>query len=252
MRPVQSQHGIIASKSFPYSSSLLTNFFCRELGTEIVQLVVGSDRKIFSVHKKLLCSVSEFFDKALNGSFAEASSNRMELPEDTPSILSMFTSWLYTRDLKFDRYKCDQHLGVTTLIDLYVLADAKRCNALKNKVMDTLEDGLCSGELHFCLNHIELVFEKTCTNDESPIRYFLVEAIAHGVHEGYWEVEDLSNLFRSQPELLSDYLHLQMRSSGPGPSPVDPYTRGGSEGYRLCTFHVHAEGEECTPEKPQK
>jgi hypothetical protein len=46
--------------------------FCRELGTEIVQLVVGGNRTIFSVHKKLLCSVSEFFDKALNGRFCRS------------------------------------------------------------------------------------------------------------------------------------------------------------------------------------
>jgi BTB/POZ domain-containing protein len=178
------------------------------LGTELVQLVVGSDRKILSVHKKLLCSVSEFFDKALNGRFAEASSNQMELPEDTPSIVSMFISWLYTRDLKFDLYECDTSLGVTTLIDLYVFADAKRCNALKNKAMDTLQDGLYSCHLVLDLYQVEFVFEKTCTNDESPIRCFLVEAIAHRLHEGLWEVEDVSNLFRSHPEVLSDYLRL--------------------------------------------
>lgn len=176
----------------------------------------------------------------------------MDLPEDTPSIVSMFISWLYTRDLKFDMYECDENLGVTTLIDLYVFADAKRCNALKNEAMDTLQDGLYRCDLVLCLYHVELVFEKTCTNDESPIRCFLVEAIAQGVHEKFWEVEDLSNLFRSHPEVLSDYLRLQMYSSVPELYAVDLYKRGGSEKYPLCAFHVHAEGEECTSEEMRR
>ncbi|PMD18101.1 hypothetical protein NA56DRAFT_258582 [Hyaloscypha hepaticicola] len=227
--------------------------YCQDLGTEIVQLVVGSDRKIFSVHKKLLCSVSEFFDKALTGRFAEASSNQMDLPEDHPAIVSMFISWLYTEDLKFDMYECDENSGVTTLIDLYVFADAKRCNALKNAAMDTLQDGLYRSHLFLCLSHVELVFEKTCTNEEAPIRCFFVEALAQGVREKFWEVEDLSNLFRSHPEVLSDYLRLQMCSSVPELyGAVDLYRRGGSEKYGICAFHVHAEGETCTSEEGQR
>jgi hypothetical protein len=223
--------------------------FCRELGIEIVQLVVGSDHKTFAVHKKLICSVSEFFDKALNGRFAEASSNQMDLPEDNPSIVSMFISWLYTRDLGFDIYGYDDKSGVTTLIDLYVFADAKRCNALKNEVMDTLQDGLFRDNLLLCLHHVELVFEKTCTNDEAPIRCFLVTAIAHGVHEKRWEVEELSDLFISNPEVLSEYLHFQMHRSTPELYAVDLYNRGGSE---LCAFHVHAESEICSSKKPHR
>jgi hypothetical protein len=65
----------------------------------------------------------------------------MELPEDNPSIVSMFISWLYTRDLKFDMYECDEDFGVTNLINLYVFADAKQCNALKNEAMDTYKMG---------------------------------------------------------------------------------------------------------------
>lgn len=222
------------------------------MGIEIVQLVVGSDREIFSVHKKLLCSVSDFFDKALNGRFAKASSNQVELPEDTPFIVSYFIFWLYTRDLKFDMYQCGEDFGVSTLINLYVFADAKRCNALKNEAMDTLQDGLYSRHLVLHLYQVEFVFEKTCTNDESPVRCFLVEAIAHGLHEGLWEVEDVSNLFRSHPEVLSDYLRLQMYRSVPEPYAVDLYKRGGSQRYHLCAFHVHAQGEECTSEEPRR
>jgi hypothetical protein len=164
----------------------------------------------------------------------------------------MFISWLYTRDLKFDTYECDENLGVTTLIDLYVFADAKRCNALKNVAMDTLQDGLYRCPLVLSLSHVELVFEKTCTNEEAPIRCFLVEAVAQGVHERLWEVEDLSNLFRSHPEVLSDYLRLQMHSSVPKLYAVDVYRIGGSEKYGICAFHVHAEGEMCTSEETRR
>lgn len=220
----------------------------RKLGNEIVQLVVGTDRETFSVHKKLLCSISQFFDKALNGSFEEASSNQIDLSEYHPSIVSMFISWLYTQDLGFNTYYVDEISGVNTLIDLYAFADAKRCNALKNEVMDTLQDGLYLRNLCLCLHHVELVFEKTCTDEEAPIRCFLVAAITHGVRENFWEVEDISRLFRSHPEVLSDYLRLQTYK--PELYVANLYQRGGSDTYHRCTFHVHAEGEKCTSQEP--
>ena len=56
----------------------------RDLGTEIVDIFVGPQRKRYVVHKKLLTIQSDYFDKALNGRFKEAEENSIYLKEEDP------------------------------------------------------------------------------------------------------------------------------------------------------------------------
>jgi hypothetical protein len=67
----------------------------RSLGNEVVTLVVGAEKKVFTVHKKLLCDRSAFFSKGFNGQFKEAAEGRMELPNDTSAAFECFLTWLY-------------------------------------------------------------------------------------------------------------------------------------------------------------
>jgi hypothetical protein len=207
----------------------------RDLGTDMVQLFVGSNRKLFSVYKKPLCSASEFFDKAFNGPFAEASSNRMDLPEDTPETFSMFVAWLYNRkrDLYSDLEHCDTISGTDELIKLYASADAKRCNALKNIVMDTLQDGLRNYLLILRTSHIQQVFENTCTTAEAPIRKFCVASIAHGLVHDYYDVKETSDLFESCPDAMREYLKFVADHWGRRGHEHDPALRGAGELYTL-------------------
>jgi hypothetical protein len=52
-------------------------------------------RERFRLHKKLLTSRSEYFDKAFNGPFEEAKKGRIELLEDNPAAFALFVNWLY-------------------------------------------------------------------------------------------------------------------------------------------------------------
>jgi hypothetical protein len=65
------------------------------MGTEIASIYVGADCKHFVVHKKLLTSQSEYFDKALNGKFREAEENTIHLKEDDPVAVGLLIAWLY-------------------------------------------------------------------------------------------------------------------------------------------------------------
>ena len=99
------------------------------LGSEVVQILVGPEKQLFQVHKSLLCSASEFFKGAFDGDFLEAFINQMDL--------------LYSNGkLVFDLENCGAFSGVDELIQLYVFADGKCCNALKNSTMDMLGAGL--------------------------------------------------------------------------------------------------------------
>lgn len=62
---------------------------------DIVTLIVGPDRKSFSVHKHVLVETSEFFRAALTGGFAEARSGVVELPTDDPKIVEYYIEFAY-------------------------------------------------------------------------------------------------------------------------------------------------------------
>ena len=65
------------------------------MGTEVVSIYVGEERKRFVVHKDLLTSQSEYFDKALNGNFKEAEENAIYFKEDDPVAIGFLVTWLY-------------------------------------------------------------------------------------------------------------------------------------------------------------
>jgi hypothetical protein len=71
------------------------------MGDEIVKLVTGKKRKVFNVHKKLLCDASKFFNDAFNGPFKEGYDGTMYMPEDDPDVITRMISWLYRNPLPF-------------------------------------------------------------------------------------------------------------------------------------------------------
>jgi hypothetical protein len=69
------------------------SFISRDLGFEIVDIYVGAERKRYVVHKKLLVDQSEYFHKALTGSFMEAEENSIHLKEEDPTAVALLIGW---------------------------------------------------------------------------------------------------------------------------------------------------------------
>jgi hypothetical protein len=61
----------------------------------VVSIYVGPNRKHYVVHKQLLTSQSDYFDKALNGRFKEAEEGKIHLEEDDPAAVELLIGWLY-------------------------------------------------------------------------------------------------------------------------------------------------------------
>ncbi|KAG9946324.1 hypothetical protein KCU85_g6653, partial [Aureobasidium melanogenum] len=66
-----------------------------------VTVCVGIKKEEFCVHKELICTKSTFFDKALNGSFVEASTRLVHLEHISAPLFSIFVSWLYSGRLVY-------------------------------------------------------------------------------------------------------------------------------------------------------
>jgi len=54
------------------------------------------------VHKKVLCAQSDFFQKACEGGFQEASSGVIDLTEDDPDAVRAMVQFCYTVDYALD------------------------------------------------------------------------------------------------------------------------------------------------------
>ena len=65
------------------------------MGNESVIIYVGPERKRYLIHKDLLTTQSEFFDRALNGNFKEAEQNLIYLEEESPAAFDLLVGWLY-------------------------------------------------------------------------------------------------------------------------------------------------------------
>jgi len=67
------------------------------LTSPIVTLIVGRDRRLFAAHEEVL-SLSPFFAAALKDQFHEASTKKVDLPDEEPEILSCVLEFLYKGD----------------------------------------------------------------------------------------------------------------------------------------------------------
>ena len=70
--------------------------------TTAVRITVGcKDEEIsWILPKSLLTHDSKFFNAALNGTFAEANSGSIIMPEDNPEAFRVFVQWLYIGDIE--------------------------------------------------------------------------------------------------------------------------------------------------------
>lgn len=77
-------------------------------GTEIVIILVGVIQQKFSVHKKLICASSRYFNTAFNGGFAETQSGVIKFPDIEPKIFGLFNQWIYAtpRQIGEPLYEC--------------------------------------------------------------------------------------------------------------------------------------------------
>ena len=103
-------------------------------GSEPIKVTVGAEggQKTWYLPKKVLTHCSPFFDAALNGSFVEASSKAVNLPEDDPLAFEIWTTWLSLG-------KCQGLFEFSSFDHAYVrawiLGDKLACPAFKDHVM---------------------------------------------------------------------------------------------------------------------
>ena len=93
----------------------------------MITVIVGEEKKIFTVHKHILCSKSEYFKTAVKPIWTSHGARCLELPEDIPEAFNPYLTWLYFSKLYLSLEEDDTVGDVAhifhSVIDAYVLGD---------------------------------------------------------------------------------------------------------------------------------
>lgn len=166
-----------------------------------MSVYVGSERKKWAVHEKLLTSQSEFFRQALSSKEPRVITDTpststpgsgtpdpdsLNLPDDDPKLFAMAVRWLYgvtfAGQCEFQPVGGDgPDVTVRDYMALYVLASKLEIEGLKNAAINVVYDyyhsGIIVGEKRRCpdLRDVRFVFDHT--PEESQMRRLLVVSI---------------------------------------------------------------------------
>ena len=100
------QFGIMSPKLIDKHSTLMST---------IVTIAVGPTRRLFACHEDVLL-LSPFFSAAFRGSFVEARTKQVELPDEEPEVFSSVLEYLYKGDY-YPRLLLDKRRDTWSLED---------------------------------------------------------------------------------------------------------------------------------------
>lgn len=212
--------------------------FYSKLGLEVVTITVGSGEaaKKYVIHKNVLCSKSEFFQKMFSNGFLESTELVAHLPEDHPETFEVFLGWIY-RDI------IEPSPGKETFQyrRLFFFAEKYNMVTLMDLVMDKMVEFHKQNNNMLSIHLIDLVYKQT--HQTSRFRLYAARTLAFktlnfppGVAEGNSNIK-IQEVVSKHSDLLLDFLNLIRGTGGvkfPNPSHAP-----------LCDYHQHGMNENC-------
>ncbi|KAL2008844.1 hypothetical protein VTN00DRAFT_7038 [Thermoascus crustaceus] len=140
---------------------------------EIIHVVVGKDATQWAIHRKLLCSQSNFFKTAIDSPFREGTENKVVLSEGQNDVFSLFVQWLYSGSFVTN--------SLPLLLQAYVLGDK-----LGSPGFQTLAfDKIYAFNISSChLTAEQAVWASENTLPDSTLRRFTMDTMAFGLLNG--------------------------------------------------------------------
>ncbi|EPE29097.1 POZ [Glarea lozoyensis ATCC 20868] len=212
------------------------------LGNEIVQIYVGQKRKHFSVHKKLICDRSKYFNGAFNRGFMEAGSGELYLPEDySADAFDHLIDFIYRKALP--HYELNDY---TRFVALYHLAHQLGMDDLMNDLIDDVRKKHMDYNCCFGPRASKLIYSNS--DSGSKLRALAAFEIVVDLHEASWhefgdtkEFEDkYAEFFNEAPEAGADFFRAQCRYTQEVWNHTTrkiPHAAADE-----CDFHIHLDG----------
>jgi hypothetical protein len=152
-----------------------------------IRVFVGPDRVVFDVHRVMVCELSPFFNKAINGPFREAEKKEVELPDDEPHIFTGVMNWIYRKTFNPDLYT----ISWLDLAKFWIIADKLDIPPLQHQaihaifqkhVRKVVEEGplrQCRGIANISPVTVDYIYENTRVH--ASLRRALVELFVDSV-----------------------------------------------------------------------
>lgn len=105
-----------------------------------VGVLVGVEKKLFSVHEKLIRASSQFFDKAMSGAWLESAHRTIQLPEDEAEIFGIYVHWLYygTLPVCCNDSGLPENQEYLKIVKAYTLGDKLMDTKFQNAAIDAI------------------------------------------------------------------------------------------------------------------
>lgn len=194
-----------------------------------------SRTETFELHKGVLVFYSDYFRASLDGDFEEAHNKHIHLSSDDVDFetFRIFRGWLYTRVIH-DNGKDGKDLSYTTIVKLWIFADAYWVPMLKNLCLDLFAQRY--GKHHIWPSTFQISLIYAASSEDSSIRRFIVDLMASARRR-------TSGCITSSPSgLPHEFLHDLVKALWFRPPILKP-SQWKVKG--TCKYHEHPEGVSC-------
>lgn len=152
-----------------------------------VKILVGPEKKEWTLNEEFLCDKVEYFKAAFQSGFKETEEKWLELPEDSSEMFRLFVAWIYTGQITCD--ECTgrdvrSEWGVSnpetdgkhdlTYFGLWVFGDKIGPTQLAIDALERCKMCLRYNGLVVSAEGVKFVYSNT--NERSPLRELVVNA----------------------------------------------------------------------------
>lgn len=216
----------------------------RLLSGPTVDIYVGADRRHWSLHRRLLCHHSSYFQSEFEGHEVPKSQktgeNKLELPDDDPTGFELLVKWLYQGQLEdvSDKSDDEKYDYAVACYKLYLLCDKFDMLLLKNVAIDQYRKGLSEAQLVPDAEEINDIYRKSPPG--SPFRRLMTKIAARQIMDPDVDKDSESYriCFENNPDFAVEMVNAIRYMSG-GMLFDDP--TAGDE----CEYHDHSDGPNC-------
>ncbi|TQS38817.1 hypothetical protein Golomagni_00669 [Golovinomyces magnicellulatus] len=228
--------------------------FSSDMGFEVVQILVGPEKKLFTIHRDLLLATGDAFVKAFDPK--KNTKGRITMSSKSPDIFKLFVDMIYTRQVPaVTSFMTDvaKDLRVRNLCQLYVFTEElDLLPIIRNQIFDRIQDGFLLLDKLPEIPLISSIYRNTSA--ASQLRKFIAACLVHKVRSNLnFEMDTIAELFKSNEDIVKDFLAMvhyfvpgqdpRIRNCEGHPGCLECLDKVGNvakaPGVWPCSFHIH-------------
>ncbi len=208
----------------------------------LVTVLVGDQKKQYTIHKDRLVKTSPFFKTRLDNPMIESTNGQITFPEDQCRAFDVVVNWIYGGDVEGI---CGPG-GLFSAMKAYQLADKYMMPQLQDSLIQEIKKYLKG----YCFLPQYVSWAVKHLKDTSALRIFLIDQII-------WELVNYPEFYQNQPgkemvpgpaKSLGILLITDPEVAAQllwGTQKLKPDHKTNPAGLEGCHYHVHPDGDKC-------